>query len=96
MFFFFLAVLILLCTGFSPVSESRGYSLVAGRGLLIVVASLMEHGPQSTVSKAVACTGLAAPWYVESSWIRDQTCVPCIGGQVLYHLAIWEAPTINF
>ena len=84
-FFFFGCAGSTLCTGFSPVSESRGYSLVAGRGLLIVVASLMEHGSQSTDSKAVARTGLAAPWYVESSWIRDQTRVPCIGGRVLYH-----------
>ena len=33
------------CMGFSLVAESRGYSLVAVRGLLIVVASLVvEHG----------------------------------------------------
>ena len=31
------------------------------------------------------CMGLAAPWYVESSWIRDQTCVPCIGRKASNH-----------
>ena len=39
-FFFFLAVLSLPCyTGFSPVKESRGYSLVVMCGLLTLVAS---------------------------------------------------------
>ena len=32
------------CMGFSLVVASRGYSLVAGHGLLIAVASLVEHG----------------------------------------------------
>ena len=31
------------CAGFSLVVESRGYSLVVVRGLLTVVASLVEH-----------------------------------------------------
>ena len=84
--FFFLEVLQVVffgcgCTGFSLAAESRGYSPVAVHGLLIVVASLlMEHGPYSTDSKAAARTGLVAPRYVESSWIRDQTHVSCIGG----------------
>ena len=30
-------------------------------------------------ASAVWHMGLAALWPVESSWIRDQTCVPCIG-----------------
>ena len=43
--YLFLAVLDVRCyTGFSVVVESRGYSLVAALGLLIVVASLVaEH-----------------------------------------------------
>ena len=43
--YLFLAVLDVRCyTGFSVVVESRGYSLVAVLGLLIVVASLVtEH-----------------------------------------------------
>ena len=31
------------CTGFSLVVESRGYSVVAVHGLLIVVTALVEH-----------------------------------------------------
>ena len=36
-------------------------------------------------SKGSRHSGLGAPWYVKSSWIRDQTCVPCIGRQILNH-----------
>ena len=28
---------------------------------------------------------LAAPQYVECSWTRDRTCVPCIGKRILNH-----------
>ena len=28
---------------------------------------------------------VAAPWYVESFWTRDQTCVPSIGRRILFH-----------
>ena len=30
-----------------------------------------------------------------SSWPRDQTCVSCIGRQILYHWATWEAMVKN-
>ena len=40
------------CTGFSLVAASRGYSLVAVRGLLIAAASLVvEHGLWSVWAK---------------------------------------------
>jgi len=38
------------------------------------------------------CTGLAAPWHVRSSRIRDRTHVSCIGRWILYHGATKEAP----
>ena len=34
--------------------------------------------------------GLSCPSAVESSWARNQTCVPCIGRQILNHWAIKE------
>ena len=37
--------------------------------------------------------GLAAPRQVESSQIRDKTGVSCFGKWILYHWAIWEAPS---
>ena len=36
-------------------------------------------------------TGLVAPWRVGSSWIRDRTCISCIGRWILYHCATREA-----
>ena len=30
-------------------------------------------------------TGFVAPRRMGSSWIRDQTCVSCIGRQILHH-----------
>ena len=36
---------------------------------------------------------LVAPQCVESSGIRDQTCVSCIGRWILYHCATREALT---
>ena len=58
------------CTGLSLVGTSRGYSLVAVHGLLIVVASfVVEHG----LSCSVAC-GIFLD--------QDQTHVPCTGGEL--------------
>ena len=37
-------------------------------------------------------TGFLAPWHVGSSRARAQTCVPCIGRQILNHCATREAP----
>ena len=36
---------------------------------------------------------VAIPFSRGSSWPRDWTRVSCIGTQILYHWAIWEAPT---
>ena len=39
---------LLLCEGFSLVVQSRGCSLVVICGLLVMVASLVEHGALGT------------------------------------------------
>ena len=41
-------------------------------------------------------TGLVALWHVGSSWTRAQTCVPCIGRQILIHCATREALDSSF
>ena len=41
-------------------------------------------------------TGLVAPWHVGSSWIRDQTHVPCIGRWILNHCATREVLQMHF
>ena len=39
---------------------------------------------------------LVALRHVESSWTRDQTCIPCIGRQILNHCATREVPPCGF
>ena len=41
-------------------------------------------------------TGLVAPRHVGSSWTRAQTCVPCIGRQILNHRATREVRIYMF
>ena len=51
-------------------------------GLLIAVASLVEHGlpgSRASVTETYGFLGLVAPWYVQSSWTRDWTNGSCIG-----------------
>ena len=70
--------------GLSLVSASRGFSLVAMHRLLIVMTSLVaEHRLQGTQARWLRPTGLVALRHVESSWIRDQTCVPHTGRWML-------------
>ena len=72
--------------GFSLVVASRASSLVVVRELLVVVASLgAEHELHGTRVQELCCTGLAAPYHVESSWTREQTHIPCIGRWLLNH-----------
>ena len=42
------------------------------------------------------CTGLVAPWHVGSSRTRAQTCVPCIGRQILNHCTTRKVPHFLF
>ena len=47
------------CSGFSAVAASRSYSLIAVRGLLIAVASLVvKHQLQGTQAPVVATSGI--------------------------------------
>ena len=62
-----------------------GYSLIAGWGLLIAVASL-EHELSSCGARA-----LVAQQHVESSRTRDRTRVPCTGSQILNHWTTRES-----
>lgn len=87
---------------------SRGSSLVDMRGLLIAVAALVaEDGPRGSglqqfwlpfsIAQAqwFTCTDLVVPWFVGSSWTRDQTGVSCIGRLTLDHQATRESPFFN-
>ena len=101
----FLAMLGLCgCEGLSLAVESRGSSLHCG-----VQSShcggLSRYGAQApgpagsrsrgTWAQRVWCTGLIAPGHVWSSWIRNWTCISCIGMGILNHLATREALFLN-
>ena len=47
--------------------------------------SSCSSGAQDHRLTVVTHTGLVALWHVGSSWIRDRTCVSCIGRQILIH-----------
>ena len=53
----FLTVLGLCCTGFSLAGASKGYSLVAVRGLLIVLASLVAQPPHRLSGEGLSRCG---------------------------------------
>ena len=83
--------------GLSLVVASRGSSLVAVHGLLIVVASLVvEPGLQGVWAQYLWHAGLVALHYVESSWTRDQTCVPCVGRQIPIQRTTKAVPILLF
>ena len=67
-FFFWLWCVFIAVHGLSLVAESRGYSLAAEHGPLIVVAA-------SVVGQGLKSMGLVDPQHVESSRTRDPN--PC-------------------
>ena len=75
------------CEDFSPVVLSWGYSLVAVRGLLTVVASrctaqALELQWLQHMGSVVVAFALS---HVGSSQIKDRTRISCIGRWILYH-----------
>ena len=76
------------CRGFA-----LAFSSCREQGLLFVA----EHTIQAHVrAQQLWHMGLAAPWHVGSSPIRDQTCVPCIGRQILNCQTTREGPGLCF
>ena len=72
--------------GLPPVAASRGCSPVAPGGPLATVASpLAGHRPSVLMGLVVAVLCLVASQHVESSWVRDQSRVCCIGRQIPNH-----------
>ena len=96
-FFFNLAALGLHCCLWA-FSSCRGYSLFAELGLLIVMASrcraqaLREAGLSNCSWRVLEhrlsswwCMSLVTPKHVESSQIKNRTCIPCIGRRTPNH-----------
>ena len=90
--------------GFSLAAARRGYSLLCPgfslQWLLLLwstgfrLAGFSSCGWWATTSSdlVVLLTGLVASQCVGSSWIGDQTLVPCIARQILNHWTNREAP----
>ena len=71
--------------GLSLVATSRGYSLIVVHGLLILVASLVEHRVQCVPLSVAVALRLSCPSHVESSQTRNQAQVPYVGRWILNH-----------
>ena len=104
-FFFFCIIIYLFlamlglpcCSGFSLVAEDRGYSLVLlGRLLIVWLLLSWSTGFRAPRLQSSWLRGLVAVWRVGSSLIRDGTCVPCMGMQILYHRGTREAWLVSF
>ena len=70
--------------------RAGGYSWFA-----VLTSLVMERGLYGTQAQQLWHRGLIALWRVESSWIRDPICVPCIGGWILNHWTMREALTFS-
>ena len=63
--------------------QSMGFSL---QGLLWLQSTGSRHSSFSSCSswaQQLWHMSLVALWHVESSWTRDQTCIPCTGRWIL-------------
>ena len=56
-------------------------------GQALIVAA---HGSWSVWASVVTELGLSCSWCVESSWTRNETCVPYFGRQILIHCTTRE------
>ena len=96
-FFFLLCWVFVSMHRLSLVAVSSGYSSVAVRSLLIAGASpVAAHGLWGTWASVVVHVGFIAPWFVETSWTRDQTHVPCTGWWILNHWITREVLYTHF
>ena len=81
----------LWCTGFSL----RWFLLLGAQALGSRAHYLWLADPR-VCTLLVWCMGFSCPWHVESSWARDQTCVPCISRHILIHYTTKEVLFLIF
>ena len=90
----------LWCTGFSlqqlllwsTGSRNKGFISCSSWTLELWCVGFSSYG---TWAQMLWCTGLVALQHVEFTWTRDQTCVPCIGGQIPIHYATNEVLNVT-
>ena len=79
--------------GLSLAAVSGGYSSLGHKSFsLLWLLLLRSTGFSSCITWALSlgCTGLVAPWHVDSSQTRDQTCVSYICRQTPIHCTTGE------
>ena len=69
---------ILVCTGFLWLWQ-------VGAALTAVVSLVVEPGAVERAGFSSCGAHLVPLWCVGSSWVRDGSCVPCIGRWILNH-----------
>ena len=88
---------LLRCAGFSLqwplLLQSTGSRCVGFSSCGTWAQQLWPTGSRARAQQ-LWCTGLVAPWYVGSSWTRDQTRIPCIGRRILNHCTTREVPIV--
>ena len=85
-------LLLLQRTGF----RYLGFSSCGSQALEPVGFSRLQHTASTVAAlrlSSCGCTGLVDPYHLESSRIRDQTCVPWIGRWILIPCATKEVPS---
>ena len=80
--------------GLSLVAASGGYSSCMGFSLQWLILWILDS--RAFGLQQLWCMGLVTSQHVESSWTRDQTCVPCIGRWILNHLTTRKVLFYNF
>ena len=70
-----------------------GFSSCGMWASVAVAYGLSSCGSRALERRLNGC-GLVAPRHVGSSRARDQTCVPCIGRQILNHCTTREVPLL--
>ena len=98
LFILFSAALVLVAMpGFSLVVASRSYSSLWCVGFSFWSLLLLRNvGSRVPGLQWLWRMNFVALRHVESSWIRDRTCVPCIGRQILNCWTTREVPNDNF
>ena len=103
-FYFWLCWVFIAVHGLSLVMASWRYSLSGCDGCLPWQRLLLQSAGSRHVDfrswgtqvQLWGCVGLVVLRHVESSWIRDQTHVCCIGGQISIHCSTKEVPLFPF
>ena len=78
-------------SGCSDFSCCKAQALVCELHLCGTWAQQLQLAGSRAQTQKLWRVGFVAPWPVGSSWIRDPTCIFCIGRQILDHRATREA-----